>query len=145
MSDPLQPPGLQQAKFPCLLLSPGVVQIHVHWVGDVIQPSHPVAPFSSCPPSFPASASFLMSLLFAPGGKRPGASASASVLPMNIQGWFPLGRTGLISLKSKGLSRGFSSTIRLVCTQKNCYTDVHRNFTHDCQNWKMSFRKWVDK
>ena len=94
------------------------VQFHIHWVGDAIQPSHPVAPFSSCPPSFPASASFLMSLLFASGAQRPGASASASVLSMNIQGWFPLGWTGWISLKSKGLSRGFSSTTRLECTHK---------------------------
>ena len=67
-------------------------------------------PFSSCLPSFPASGSFLMSWLFTSGGQSIGVSASASVLPMNIQGWFPLGWTGLISLQSKGLSRVFSST-----------------------------------
>ena len=67
-------------------------------------------PFSSYPQSFPASGSFPVSQLFASGGQRIGASASASVLPMNIQGWFPLGWTVLISLPSKGLSRVFSST-----------------------------------
>ena len=62
------------------------------------------------PSVFPASGSFPMSWLFASGGQRIGGSGSASVLPMNIQGWFPLGLTGLISLQSKGLSRVFSST-----------------------------------
>ena len=62
-----------------------------------------VAPFSSCLQSFPASGSLLMSWLFASGGQSIGASASASVLPVNIQGWFPLGLTGLISLQSEGL------------------------------------------
>ena len=69
-----------------------------------------VAPFSSCLQSLPASGSFPMSHLFASGGQRIGASASVSVLPMNIQGWFPLGLTGLISLQSKELSRVFSNT-----------------------------------
>ena len=69
-----------------------------------------VTPFSSCPQYFPALESFPMSRLFASGGQRIGASASASVLPMNIQGWFPLGLTSLISLQSKGLLRVFSST-----------------------------------
>ena len=65
---------------------------------------------SSCLQSFPASGSFQMSQLFASGGQSIGSSASASILPMNSQGWFPLGLTGLISLLSKGLSRVFSST-----------------------------------
>ena len=68
--------------------------------------SSSVTPFCSCR----ASVSFLMSRLFESGGQSIGSSASASVLPMNIQGWFPLGLTGLISLQSKGLSRVFSST-----------------------------------
>ena len=67
-------------------------------------------PFSSCPQSFPASGSFPMSQLFASGGQSIEVSASASVLPMNIQGWFPLGWTGWISLQSKGLSKIFSNT-----------------------------------
>ena len=72
--------------------------------------SSSVAFFSSCPQSFPASGSFSVSWLFTSSGQRTGASASASVLPLNIQGWFPLGLTGLISLLSKGLSRVFCST-----------------------------------
>ena len=68
-----------------------LAQTHVHWVSDAIQQSHPVFPFSSCPQSFPTSGSFLMSQLFASGGQSIGASASASVLPMNSQSWFPLG------------------------------------------------------
>ena len=68
------------------------------------------APFSSCPQSFPASGSFPMSWLFISGGHSIEASASTSVLPVNIQGWFPLGLTSWISLQSKGLSRVFSNT-----------------------------------
>ena len=84
------------------------VQTHVLWVGDAIQPSHPLSfPLSSCLQSFPASGAFPRSQFFASGNQSIGASASASVLPMNIQGWFPLGLTGLISLQSKELSRVF--------------------------------------
>ena len=72
--------------------------------------SSSVVPFSSCPQSFPASGSFPMSQFFASGGHITGASASASVLPMNIQDWFPLGWTAWISLQSKGLSKFFSNT-----------------------------------
>ena len=72
--------------------------------------SYSVGPFSSCLQSFPASGSFLMSRLFTSSGQSIGASALASVLPMNIQDWFPLGSSGLISLLSKGLSRVFSNT-----------------------------------
>ena len=71
------------------------------WCHPTISSS--VIPFSSCLQSFPASVSFQMSQLFASGGQSTGASASASVLPMNIQDWFPLGWTGWISLQSKGL------------------------------------------
>ena len=69
-----------------------------------------VVPFSSCLQSFPASGFFLMNWLFTSGGQSIGASAPAAVLPMNIQDWFPLGLTGLISLQTKGLSRVFSNT-----------------------------------
>ena len=85
-------------------------QIHVHWVNDAIHPSYPVVPFSSCPRFIPASGSFPVGQLFASGGQNIGASASTSVLPVNIQGRFPLGWTGWISLLSKGLSIVFSST-----------------------------------
>ena len=80
---------------------------------ELVMPSNilsSVVPFSFCLQSLPASGSFLMSWLFASGGQSIGASSSASVLPMNIQGWFPLGWTGWISLQSKGLSRVFSNT-----------------------------------
>ena len=95
--------------FPVLHQLPEFAQTHVHWVSDVIHLSSDV-PFSSCLQSFPASGSFPMSQLFASGSQNIGASASASVLLMNIQGWFPLGLTGLISLQSKELSGVFSNT-----------------------------------
>ena len=78
------------------------------WCHPTISSS--VIPFFSCPQSFPASWSFLVSWLFTSGGQSIGVSTSASVLPMNSQDWFPLGWTGLISLQSKGLSRVFSNT-----------------------------------
>ena len=87
-----------------------LAQTHVRWVGDAIQHLSFVLPFASCLLSVPASGSVPLSQLFASGGQCIGASVSASVLPMNIQGWFPLGLIGLISLLSKGLSRVFSST-----------------------------------
>ena len=78
------------------------------WCQPTISSS--VVPFFSCLQSFPASGSFQMSQLLATGGQSIGVSASASVLPMNIQDWLPLGWTGLISLQPKGLSRVFSNT-----------------------------------
>ena len=78
------------------------------WCHPAISSS--LVPFSSCPQSLPASESFPMSWFFASGGQSIGVSASASVLPMNIQVWFPLGWTGWISFQSKGLSRVFSNT-----------------------------------
>ena len=111
VSDSLWPHGLQHARFPCPSPTPRVTQTHVHQVGDAIPTiSSSVAPFFSCLQSFPASGSFPVSQFFASGGQSIGVSASASVLPMNIQDWFPLGLTGLISLQSKGLSRVFSNT-----------------------------------
>ena len=89
---------------------PELTQTHAHWVGDAILPSSSSAvPFSHLQ-YFPASGSFQMSQFFASGNQTIGVSASASVLPMNIQDWLPLGWTGWISLLSKGLSRVFSST-----------------------------------
>ena len=78
------------------------------WCHPTISSS--VTPLSSCPQSFAASGFFPVSQLFASGGQSIGTSALASVLSMNIQGWFTLGSTGFISLQSKGLSRVFSST-----------------------------------
>ena len=87
---------------------PEFTQTHVHWVGDAIQLSHPLS--SPSPQSFPASGSFPVSQFFASGGQSIGVSISASVLPMDIKDWFPLGWTGWISLQFKGLSRFFSNT-----------------------------------
>ena len=86
-------------------------QVHVHCMGDAIQPSHSLIPsFSFCLQSFPASGTFPMSQLFTSDDQNTGVSASASVLSMNIQGLFPLRLTGLISFLYKGLSGLFSST-----------------------------------
>ena len=91
--------------FPVLHHFPEFAQTQVRWVDDAIQPSHPLLLlFFSCLQSFPALGSFPMSELFASGDPSIGASASASVLPMNVQCWIPLLLTGLISLLSKGLS-----------------------------------------
>ena len=103
MSDSLWPNRLQHARLPCPSLSPRVCSYSCplsQWYHPTILSS--VAPFTPCPQSFPASGSFPMSQLFASGGQSIRASMSA--LPVNIQGWFPLGLTGLISLQSKGLS-----------------------------------------
>ena len=102
MSNSLQPHGLQHARPPCPSLSP-----LSRWCHPTISSS--VFHFSAHLQSFLASGSFLVSQFFTSGGQSIGVSASASVLPMNIQVWFPLGWTGWISLLSKGLSRIFSN------------------------------------
>ena len=98
-------------RLPCPSPSPRVCSNSCplsQWCHPTISSS--VTPFSSCLQSFPASGSFPVIWLFASGGYSIGASASASVLPVSIQGWFPLGLTGLISLQSKGLLVIFNST-----------------------------------
>ena len=111
VSDSLQPHELQHARLPCPSPTSGV---HPNlcplsqWCHPTISSS--LTRFSSCLQSFPESGSFQMSQLFTSGGHSIGVSASASVLPVNIQDWFPLGWTGWISLQSKGLSRIFSNT-----------------------------------
>ena len=110
-SDSLQPHGLQHARLPGPSWSPSACSSSCplsRWCNPTISAS--VAPFSLCPQSFPATGSYPVSQFFASGGQRIAALASASILLMNIQGWFPLGLTGLISLQSKGLSRVFSNT-----------------------------------
>ena len=120
--DSLQPHGLQQARLPCPSLSPGVCSNSSslsQWCHPTISSS--VVPASSCPQSFPASGSFPVSWLFTSGDQSIKALASVSVLSMNIQVWFPLGLTGLISLQvSKVLSSIFSSTT----IQKHQFSDV---------------------
>ena len=92
---------------------PEFTQTHVHQVNDAIQPSHPLLPrpLSSCPQTIPESGSFSMSQLFTSGGQNIRASVSASVLPVNIQGWFP-GLTGLISSLPMVFQEYFSTTVQ---------------------------------
>ena len=105
-------------------------QTHVHRVDDAIQPSHPLSfPSPLAFNLFPASGSFPVSQLFASGSQSIRVSASTSVLPMNTQGWSPLGWTGWISLQSKGLSRVFSSTAvrkhQFFCAQPSLWSNSH--------------------
>ena len=111
----LRPHGLQHARLCCLSPTPGANSNSCPsswWCRPTISSSF--VPFSSCLQSFPASESFQMSQIFTSGGQSIGVSASASVLPMNIQDRFPLGLTDLISLQFKGLSRVFSNTTALI-------------------------------
>ena len=119
VSDSLWPHGLQHTRPPCPSPTPRVYQ-SLSSSSPLSSQCHPsisssVIPFSSHLQSFPASGSFPVSRLFALGGQSIGASASASVLPMYVQDWFPLGLTGLISLLSKRLSKTFSSTTIWKC------------------------------
>ena len=112
MSDSLWPHGLQHARLPCLSPTPGASwnsRPLNQWCYPTISSS--VVPFSYRLQYFPASGSFPVSQFFISDGQSIRVSASASILPMNIQDWFPLGWTGWItSLQSKGLSRVFSNT-----------------------------------
>ena len=114
MSDSLWPQGLQHARLPCPSPNPGACSNSCplsQWCHPTISSS--VIPFSLCLLPFPALGSFPMSQFFRSGGQGIGVSASASVLPINIQDWFPLGWTGLISLQSKGLSRvSYNTTVQ---------------------------------
>ena len=112
MSDSLRPNGLQHTRPPCPSPSPRVFpsscSLH-QWCCPAISSSDALF---SCPQSFPASGTFSMSGLLASDDQNTGASASASVLPVNIQGWSPSQLTGLISLLSKGLSGVFSTQFK---------------------------------
>ena len=110
MSNPLWPHGLQHTRLPCPSPTPGAcsnLSPLSRWWHPTISSS--VISFSSCLKSFPAPGSSPRSQFFTSGGQSIAASASASILPMNIQGWFLLGLTGLTSLLSQGLSRVFST------------------------------------
>ena len=124
------PMDCSTSGFPVHHQLPELAQIHVHPVSDAIQPSHPLPSPSPSAFNLPASKihqSFPMSWFFESDGQSIGASASA--LPMNIQGWFPLGLTGLISFLSKGISRVFSSTIvwkhQLFGSQLSLWSNSH--------------------
>ena len=130
MSDSLRPHEPQHARPPCPSPTPGFYSNPCplsRWHHPTISSS--VIPFSSCLQSFPASGPFLTSQLFPSGGQSIGASASASVLTMNIQCWFPLELTGWISLQSKGLSRVSSSTTvqkyQFFSTQLSLWSHSH--------------------
>jgi len=104
LSNSMKPHRQQNARLPCPSPSPEFAPIHINWVNDAIQTSHPLLSPSPLSLSLLPSESFPMSRLFTLGGQSIRVSASASVLPMNTQDWFPLGLTGLISSLSKGLS-----------------------------------------
>ena len=110
MSDSLRPYDHSTPGLPVDHQLLEFTQTHVHWVGDAIQPSHPLSSPSPPAPNPSQHQSFPMSQLSIWGGQSIGVSALASVLPMNTQDWPPLGWTGWISLQSKGLSRVFSNT-----------------------------------
>ena len=128
-----------------------IVQPHVHWVGDAIQPSHPLPfPFFSCLQSFPTSGSFPVSQLFRSDGQSVGASASPSVFPINIQDWFPLGLTDLISVQSKGLSRIFwhhsSKSSVLWCSALRSCSHTHTGeLDHTGKNIALTRQTFVSK
>ena len=137
VSDSLRPHGLQHARLPCPSPTPGAYSnscLLSRWCHPTISSS--VVPFSSRLQSFSASGSFPMSQFFTSGGQSTGVLASASVLPMNSQDWFPFGWTGWISLQSKGLSRVFSkpqfksiNSLAFSCLYSLTLTSIH-----DC--WK---------
>ena len=125
MSDSLWPHDCSTPGLPVHHQLLELAQAHVCWVGDAVPTilSY-VVPFSSYLQSFPASGSFPMSQFFTSGDHSIGVSALASVLPMTIQDWCPLGLTGWISLQSKGFSRVFSNTT----VQKNQFLGAHLFF-----------------
>ena len=120
--------------FPVLHHPPELAQTHVHWVGDAIQTSHSL--LSPSPPAsiFPSIRVFPMSQFFASDGQSVEVTASSSLLPMNIQDWFPLGWTGWVSLQSKGFLRVVSNTT----VQK------HQFFSAQLSLWSNShIRTWL--
>ena len=118
VSNSLRPHGLQHTRPPCPSPTPRVYSNSCPLSRWCHPATSSVVPFSSHLQSFPASGSFPRSQLFASGGQSIGVSASASVLPMNIQDWFPLGWTSLIFVYSKGLARVFSNTKKLSFIKK---------------------------
>ena len=145
VSHSLRPHEPQNSRPPCPSPTPGV---HPNpcplswWCHPTVSSS--VVPFSSCPQSFPASGSLLMSQLFASDGQSIGVSASTLVLPMNTQDWSPLGWSGWISLQSKGLSRVFSNTTvqkhQFFSTQPSSQSNTH------IHTWLMEKpQPWLDR
>ena len=154
MSNSLQPYGLQHARLPCPSPTPRICSNSCPlswWCHPTTSTS--IVPFASCLQSLPASGSFPMSWLFSSGGQSIGSSTSASVLPMNIQSWFPLGLTGLISLQSKGLlSVFFISTVQkhqffgaqpfygpTLTSVRDYWKNHNCDYMDLCQQWCLCF------
>ena len=141
---------MQHTNLPCPSLSPGVCSnscLLSPWCHPTT--SFSAALFSSCPQSLPASGSFPMSWRFTSGSQSIGASASASVLPMNIQGWFPLGFTSLISLLSKRPSRVFSSTTiqkyQFFGSQPSLWSNFHNPYMSTGKTIALTRQTFVGK
>ena len=149
MSDSLWPHGVQHARLPCPSSTPGAYSNSCplsRWCHPTISSS--VVPFSSCLRSFPATGSFTLGQLFASGGQSIGALPSASVLPVNIQDWFPLEWTDLVSLQSKGLSRVLSNSV-VSCITFYLYLEKYAKikYKYDMMEIKMYHgpgkKKWT--
>ena len=146
VSDSFPPHGLQHTRLPCPSLSPEVCSNSCplsQWCHPTISSS--IIPFSSCLQSFPVSWSFPMSQLFTSGGQSIGTSALTSVLPVNIQGWFPLGLTGWISLQSKGLWNVFCNTTFNFMAGVTVHSMRSRRMCVHllCKNTKIATRYWT--
>ena len=144
VSDSLEPQGLQHTRLPCPLLSPGICSnlcLLSWWWHPTISVS--VVPFFSYPQLFPASGSFPMSQLFTSGSQSIRASALASVLLLNIQGWFPWGLTGLISLQSKELSRIFSSSSKASILQCSAFFTVQLSYPYMTTGKTITLTIWT--
>ena len=146
MSDSLRPHGLQHSRLPCPSPTPGACSDSCpssRWCHPTISSS--VIPFSSCLQSFPASRSFPVSQVFAWGGQNIGVSASASVLSMNIQGWFPLGLTDWIYLLSKGLVvQGTSSASQFESTSSFLLSLLYGPTLTSVHYWKNHSFDYMD-
>ena len=145
--------GLQHTRLPCPSYLLEFTQTHVHWLSDAIQPSHPLLPpFSSALdlPLHQGLFQWVSSLHQEVLSIRASASASASSLPMNIQGWLPSGLTGFISLQSKGLSRAFSSTtvrnyqfFGISLLYHSTLTSIHDDWkNHSFDSMDICWQKW---
>ena len=144
VSDSLWLHRLQHTRPPCPSPTPRVYANSFPlswWCNPTLSSS--VVPFSSQLQSFPASGSFQTSQFFASGGQSIGVSASGSVLPMNIQEWFPLGWTGWISLQSKGLLRVFSITIKASVLQHSAFFIVQLSHPYMTTGKTIALTRWT--
>ena len=144
MSNSLRPHGLQHTRLPCPSPTPRAYSnssLSHQWCHWTISSS--VVPFSSCPQSFPALGSFPMSRFFTSGGQSIGASASASVLPMNTQDWYPLGWTGWTSLQSKGLESSPTPQFKASIFQHSAFFMVQFSHPYMTTGKTIALTKWT--